>query len=68
MLRIKCVNTKCTGKSFDWDEKRRLAKGGNVATPHAKGAVRVVVACSHCMTDNVVWLTKVQKTVRVPRK
>lgn len=68
MLRIKCVNTKCTGKSFEWDEKRRLAQGGRVAAPHAEGAVRVVVSCSHCMTDNVVWLLRVQKNVRVARK
>jgi hypothetical protein len=68
MLRIKCVNTKCTGKSFEWDEKRRIARGGRVAAPHAEGAVRVVVACPHCKTDNLVWMKKVQKNVGMARK
>ena len=68
MLRIKCVNTKCTGNSFDWDERQRLARGGRVAEPHAEEAVRVVVACPHCKTDNVVWMKKVQRNVGVARK
>lgn len=62
MLRIKCVNTKCTGstKSFEWEESRRLESGGGIAAPYAEGAVRLIVTCPHCMTDNVVWVTKLK--------
>ncbi len=58
MVRIKCVNPKCTGpgKSFEWDESQRLKAGGRVAAPHADGAVRLTVVCPHCKTDNVVWV------------
>jgi hypothetical protein len=68
MLRIKCVNPKCSGKSFEWDESQRIKRGGCVAQPHAEGAVRVVVACPHCKTDNVVWMKKVQRNIGVARK
>ena len=37
MVRIKCVNTGCTGpgKVFEWDESRYLKRGGGIAAPRA---------------------------------
>ncbi len=62
MVRIKCVNQKCTGpgKIFEWDEQRRLSPGGRVVAADAEGAVRLSVACPHCRSDNVVWVTGAQ--------
>lgn len=62
MVRIRCVNPNCAGpaKSFEWDESRRLRRGGHVAAPHAEGAVRLTVLCPHCKTDNVIWATGVR--------
>lgn len=69
MVRIKCVNQNCTGpaKSFEWDESRRLKRGGGIASPHAEGAVRLTVVCPHCGTNNVVWVTGVKLDINLTR-
>jgi hypothetical protein len=70
MVRIKCVNPSCTGpgKSFEWDEGRRLSRGGRVAAPHADGAVRLTVVCPHCQTENMIWVTGVKSDFDLTRE
>ncbi len=57
MIRIKCVNTECL-KSFPWDETSELKKPGSLAKPREKDAVRVIAVCSHCGTENAVWVKR----------
>jgi hypothetical protein len=58
MIRIKCINPNCSSptKSFEWDETTELEEGGSLAKPGEEDAVRVLVTCPYCGTDNVVWV------------
>jgi hypothetical protein len=58
MIRINCINPNCSSptKSFEWDETTELEEGGSLANPGEKDAVRVLVTCPYCGTDNVVWV------------
>jgi hypothetical protein len=69
MVRIRCVNPECEGpgKSFEWEESRRLGRGGRVVAPHAEGAVRLTVVCPHCRTENVVWAKGVKSDFDLTR-
>ncbi len=70
MIRIKCINPQCSSptKSFEWDETTELGKDGALATPHEKGAVRVVAVCPWDGTENVVWVKGAKTDNTVWRK
>jgi len=69
MTSIKCVNPKCKSpkKSFDWDESKHLKKGGQIAQPHERDAVRLVVTCPFCQTDNLIWVTGAKRDTPIYR-
>ena len=58
MVRIRCVNPKCTSptKSFEWDESQHVGPGGGMAQPYEEDAVRVIAVCPYCTTQNAVWV------------
>ena len=67
MIRIKCINSKCTSPlgKFIWDD-RAHAEGGP-AQPGEFGAVAFIAECPCCGTENKVWLRKVKKPETVTR-
>ncbi len=71
MILIKCINPQCSSptNSFDRDETSELEEKGAIATPHEKGAVRVIAVCPFCGTENTVWvkrakLTKIDEVIK----
>ena len=67
MLRIKCINSKCTAPvgKFPWDDRTHAEDGP--AQPGEFGAVAFIVECPCCGTENKVWLRKVKKPDTVTR-
>ena len=67
MIRIKCINSKCTAPEgkFTWDD-RAHAEGGP-AQPGESDAVAFIVECPYCGIENKVWLRKVKKPETVMR-
>ncbi len=63
MISIKCSNLQCTSptKSFDWDETEDVENSGGIAPSRERGAVRVIVVCPFCSTENVVWVKGVKR-------
>lgn len=63
MIRIKCSNPNCTSpiKSFGWDETAEVDHSGGMAQPHERGAVRVIVVCPCCGTENAVWVKGIKR-------
>jgi hypothetical protein len=65
MTSIVCRNCKQT---FEWDETRQVAPGGRVVMPGTPGAVRVPAPCTHCWTDNYVWVSHARRDDRPVRE
>jgi hypothetical protein len=67
MLRIKCINPKCTAPvgKFTLDDSSH-AEGG-AAAPGDKGAISFLVDCPYCGTENKIWLFKVKQVDSVTR-
>jgi hypothetical protein len=67
MLRIKCINPRCSAPEgkFNWDDQAH-AEGG-VAAPRETGAIAYIVLCPYCGTENKIWLKKVKKEDFVTR-
>jgi hypothetical protein len=63
MIRIKCINSKCTApdRIFPWNERPHLESEGNLAEEGDDGAVSFVVTCNYCGTKNKIWVTRVRK-------
>lgn len=60
MLRIQCINPKCTApeRIFTWNERPHLQAEGRLAQEGDDGAVSFVVQCKHCGTKNEIYVTK----------
>lgn len=60
MLRIQCINPKCTApeRIFTWNERPHLQAEGRLAQEGDDGAVSFVVQCKHCGTKNKIYVTK----------
>jgi hypothetical protein len=67
MIRIKCINPKCTAPQgkFPWDD--RAHADGDPAQPGEPGAVAFILECPYCGIENKVWLKKVKKNDDVVR-
>ena len=67
MLRVKCINPKCTAPEgkFMWDDLAH-AEGG-AAAPREPGALAFIVECPFCGTENKIWLFKVKQLNSVTR-
>lgn len=67
MIRIKCINPKCTAPEgkFPWDDGAH-AKGGP-AKPGEPGAISFLADCPYCGIENKVWLRKVKLEDKVQR-
>jgi hypothetical protein len=65
MLKILCCNEKCTapGRIFQWDERLNLLADGKLAKKGDNDAVSFVERCPYCGTNNIFYVTKVQKKV-----
>ncbi len=63
MIRIKCVNPRCTApeRKFLWDERAHVETGGGPAEPSDPGAVAFVAECPYCGTENKIWLSQGKK-------
>lgn len=58
MIKITCVNPQCLGKSFLWDERDALKSPRDLVPPGTPGAVRLLVSCTYCNAENVIWVRK----------
>jgi len=58
MIKIACVNPKCTAKSFLWNELTELKSAHDLTTSKDPHGVRLVVSCMYCGTENVVWVRR----------
>ena len=69
MLKILCINEKCTApdRVFSWNERPHLEADGKLAKEGDEGAVSFVVPCKYCGTKNKIWVTKVRKTEKITR-
>lgn len=56
MIKIKCINPKCPTKSFRWNELSELPSQHDLAEPYDEGAIRIVVSCTFCGTENIIWV------------
>ena len=67
MIRVKCINPKCTAPQgkFNWDD-RAQAEGGP-AKPGEIGAISFLVDCPFCGIENKVWLFKAKPKDAVTR-
>jgi len=63
MLKILCVNEKCTAPNriFLWNERPYLEADGKLAEEGDEDAVSFVVPCKNCGTKNKIWVTKVRE-------
>lgn len=63
MIRIKCVNPRCTSPNgvFPWDERAHVEGGGGLAEPGEADAVSFVAECPYCGRENKIWLSRVKK-------
>jgi len=68
MVTIRCVNTKCPKKKFEWDETTRLKEGGRIADPNEAGAEDLLAPCPYCGTDNTIWVIGLKHNQAVWRK
>ena len=69
MVRIKCINSKCTApdRIFLWNERPHLEADGKVAKEGDEGAVSFIVPCKYCGTKDKIWVTKLRKTEEITR-
>lgn len=69
MLKILCINEKCTAPNriFLWNERPHLEADGRLAEEGDENAVSFVVPCKYCGTRNKIWVTKVRKTEDITR-
>ncbi len=58
MIKIVCVNPKCPAKSFLWNELNELESARDLTTSEDSDAVRLVVSCTYCGAENVIWVPK----------
>lgn len=58
MIRIKCINPKCTAPSgiFEFDDSKIGAAGP--ASLNEPSAMRYIINCPFCNTKNMVWLKR----------
>lgn len=70
MIRIRCVNPKCTApaKTFAWDETGHVGPGGGIAQPHAPGAKSLIITCPYCATEQKIWLTGLNENDPITRR
>jgi hypothetical protein len=64
MIKINCINYRCPGKSFLWNELTELGSSHDLAEQNDPDVVQLVVTCTFCGVENVIWVRKsgVKKT------
>jgi hypothetical protein len=69
MLKILCVNEKCTAPNriFLWNERPHLEAEGKLAEEGDEDAVSFIVSCKYCGARNKIWVTKLRKTEEITR-
>jgi hypothetical protein len=58
MIKITCVNPRCPGKSFLWNELTELGSPHDLAKQDDPDVVQLIVTCTYCNTENAIWAKK----------